>query len=376
MPPITKPGPGLPKAGAHFRNGHSLTIAADGAIKVSAGDTISKYALILFGNSMIGWEEFGRMHGGVLRPLANPNQIITGETLYHIPTRSKTKAGAGTAVNSSLGKFGKHKDAMRKRLLEGVPAAQQKLVEEEFFKFLEDTKTDWSNALFIADRVEDAIKIVNYYKAMKALKLPLSDIKGIVPIITKVKEGDKFIQAVIKPGGSLGKVLETVGKAGQGLGFVMLAMQVYVHIGREDYYAAAAEVYSTGLGLAIPWAGLIDGVAGFVTALNGSPKDPKKDQRFWKYLKVLNIIGLGAAGIDAIGTMIHVLVAKDYDSQRMDRLIERLRSSPAQIFLEMGENLDKALRYFETMPKEEFDQVMTASNFYNWIKYELTGKLP
>ena len=87
-------------------------------------------------------------------------------------------------------------------------------------------------------------------------------------------------------------------------------------------------------------------------------------------------IGLGAAGIDAVGTMIQELVSEDYDPKRMERLIERLRASPAQIFLEMGEDLDKALTYFEKMPQAEFEKVMTVSNFYNWIKYELTGKLP
>ena len=33
---------------------------------------------------------------------------------------------------------------------------------------------------------------------------PLSEIKGVVPIITKVKEGDKFIRAVLEPGEKLG----------------------------------------------------------------------------------------------------------------------------------------------------------------------------
>jgi len=92
---MTKPGPGLPKAGKQIRNGQSLTIGLDGAFKVSAGDTMSKYALILFGNATTGWNEFGRMQGGALRPLADPNKIMAGETLYHIPTHSGPKQAGG-----------------------------------------------------------------------------------------------------------------------------------------------------------------------------------------------------------------------------------------------------------------------------------------
>jgi hypothetical protein len=200
--------------------------------------------------------------------------------------------------------------------------------------------------------------------------------KGIVPIIVKVNEGDKFIQAIVKPGGKLGVVIKTVQTTGMVVAFVALAVQVYVHLRRQDYYAAAAEFYKTGMGLAIGWAGLVDGVEGFGSAIAGPAKDPMKDKRFWKYLKALNILGLGAAGIDAVGTMIHVIITKDMDPNRMDRLIERLRASPAQIFLEMGEDLNRALTYFEQMPDAEFREVMSVGNFYNWVKYELTGKLP
>jgi len=102
----------MPKAGTHVRNGQSLTIASDGAFKVSAGDTISKYPLILFGSAMTGWNEFGRMQGGVVLPLADPNKIMAGETLYHIPTRGgqKQPGGAGKQLAvTALDGVGIHK---------------------------------------------------------------------------------------------------------------------------------------------------------------------------------------------------------------------------------------------------------------------------
>ncbi len=308
----------------------------------------------------------------------NPNLIFPGDRI-NIPTA--TPAAKVQPSNVRLGKFAKYQEDMRKELHKNrvVQQNQQKLFGEEFFEFLEETRTDWDNAVFIADRLDDAVKIVNYYKHLKALGLPISDIKGIVPIITQVKElkaGEKFFEAVMKPGGKLGIVLKTAASAGRVVELVGLGLQVFVHLQRQDYYAAAAEIYRTLMGRAIGWAALIDGTESFVSALAGPAKNPKKDERFWKYLKALNPLGLGAAGIDAVGTMLHEMISRDKDPRRMDRLVERLRTSPAQIFLEMGENLDKALTYFEQMPEAEFREVMNIGNFYNWIKYELTGKLP
>jgi hypothetical protein len=337
---------------------------------VKPGDTLSGIARRY---GVKSWQElyYHPSNASFRSKRPNPDLIFPGDQV-NIPTAGPV--ANGPPVNTRLGKFAKYEEAMRAELRKGQ-AARQQMVEEEFLKFLEETKTDWGNAFFIADRVEDAVKIVNYYKAMKALQLPLSEIKGVVPIITKVTEGDKFIQAITKPGGKLGVVLGTVGKAGKVVEVVALLVQVGVHFKRKDYYAVAAEVYKFGMGKGVPWAGLVDAVEGFVSAVFPA-KDPKKDERFWKYLKALNLVGLGGAGIDAVGTMIHVIVTKDMDPKRMDRLVERLRGSPAQVFLEMGEKLDKALTYFEQMPEAEFREAMSASNFYNWIKYELTGKLP
>ena len=44
----------------------------------------------------MGWEEFGRLQGGTVKPLADPNAIQAGETVYHIPTwaaRGKQPSG-------------------------------------------------------------------------------------------------------------------------------------------------------------------------------------------------------------------------------------------------------------------------------------------
>lgn len=91
--------PGAPvRPGEYSGGGYRVRIGADGAIVVSVGDSISKYATCLYGDARAGWSDFGRVKAGRAEPLANPNLIRAGETLVHIPTFQNNGAGSGTAA--------------------------------------------------------------------------------------------------------------------------------------------------------------------------------------------------------------------------------------------------------------------------------------
>jgi hypothetical protein len=83
----TRPGKGRPfTPGTYSHGGRTLLLAADGGIKVKQGDTVSGYSGCLYRDVLMGWEEYGRPCGGSVKPLADPNLITTGETVFHIPT--------------------------------------------------------------------------------------------------------------------------------------------------------------------------------------------------------------------------------------------------------------------------------------------------
>jgi hypothetical protein len=83
----SRPGIGQPfPPGPYSYLGRTLLLAADGGIKVKQGDTVSGYSGCLYRDVLMGWEEYGRPNGGTVKPLADPNLIISGETVYHIPT--------------------------------------------------------------------------------------------------------------------------------------------------------------------------------------------------------------------------------------------------------------------------------------------------
>src|SRR5262245_32894211 len=94
---VPRPGQGKPFApGPYSYGGRSLVLAADGGIKVRPGDTISGYSGCLYRDVLVGWEEYGRDSGGTVTRLDDPNRIVVGQTVYHIPTWAARKAPAPT----------------------------------------------------------------------------------------------------------------------------------------------------------------------------------------------------------------------------------------------------------------------------------------
>lgn len=70
---------------AQGRARYQVDVANDGAIGVQRNDILTAYSMAIHG---VPWEiyEYARMRGGRLSHVEDPNRIVAGETLYHIPT--------------------------------------------------------------------------------------------------------------------------------------------------------------------------------------------------------------------------------------------------------------------------------------------------
>jgi hypothetical protein len=77
-----------------------VEIAADGALRVKNGDWLSKYSAAIHDDYSHVHEFARKSQTGQLVPIANPNLIYPGETLYHLPTA--TAQGQMKATFSEL----------------------------------------------------------------------------------------------------------------------------------------------------------------------------------------------------------------------------------------------------------------------------------
>jgi hypothetical protein len=279
----------------------------------------------------------------------NPNLIFPGDQV-NIPTKGATgpaphpQAVAAAAAAAPFdyhryGIFAKNVPAMRAELNKDAAVEMQKMKDEEFLKFLEETKTDWDKKSWISDRLADSIKVVRFYKGLKAIGVPMSEMKAIIPVLANDSKGDKLVLAILEAEGPLTSVLKGLSKAGKLAAILFMIGQIYGYCEQSEYGAAASEFYKTGIGMGVPIGALIDATEGIVTKMLGTGVDHKNLRILWKVLRGFNPVAMGGAAVDIFGTLVQMMVSKKADDQRLDRLIGRLKNSPAQVWLELGEKI-------------------------------------
>jgi hypothetical protein len=107
-----------------------------------------------------------------------------------------------------------------------------------------------------------------------------------------------------------------------------------------DYLYGTAEMYKQFMGKAIPWAGAVEALQSIVEGV--LPASAKNSEVF-KVMRACDPVGLGAVGVDAVGTLaiglVEMVVSGQMDPMRLNRLVDRMKSGPTAFFAQLGENL-------------------------------------
>ncbi len=112
------------------------------------------------------------------------------------------------------------------------------------------------------------------------------------------------------------------------------------HLNQRRYGPAVAEVYGLVIQIGVPWAGFIDGVQSVAYAYAPGLRGPNADY-FFRFMNAVNPIGAGKTGVDSMITVIQTLgngiFAGRWQTNELDALVERMRGTPMNIFVEFGE---------------------------------------
>ena len=100
----------------------------------------------------------------------------------------------------------------------------------------------------------------------------------------------------------------------------------------------------------------------------------KKNNTFFKVIRAIDPVGLGAAAVDSAGTLIQSAVDMVSKGKmdagvmmpRLNRLVGRLKQGPTRIFAEMGENLGDALYEISKMTSDDWSTVAS----YSWSQFK------
>ena len=228
----------------------------------------------------------------------------------------------------------------------------------EFGAFLTDLEAStipgWKIFLGSIGRVEDARQIASFWVELNQLLRGVEDQRKLVLIgIAKLDKNDLAIfEALAKPTGKLGKAVAFAGSAATVAGYFVTAIECVQHARRGDYGAVAGEIYKFGMGKAVPWAAILEGIGSLLDGV--VPEQTRKTSVAFKVMRAIDPVGLGAVAVDSVCTIVkggvEMVIKKNPNESALDTmtrnlapLAARMKTGPTSVFAELGENSGDAL---------------------------------
>lgn len=228
----------------------------------------------------------------------------------------------------------------------------------EFGAFLNDLEAStipgWKIFLGSIGRVEDARQIASFWVELNHLLRGVEDQRKLVLAgIAKLDKNDLAIfEALAKPTGKLGKALAFAGSAASVAGYFITAIECVQHSRRGDYGAVAGEIYKFGMGKAVPWAAILEGIGSLLDGV--VPEQTRKTSVAFKIMRAIDPVGLGAVAVDSVCTIVkggvEMVIKKNPNESALDTLTRnlaplaaRMKQGPTSVFAELGENSGDAL---------------------------------
>jgi hypothetical protein len=232
----------------------------------------------------------------------------------------------------------------------------------DFLETVEQVSSDWDKVLFSITTGDAVRTAARFWVHLRKWGLTKSQINQLVRFMA-TGEGkwagdwvERFVKYLGKSEGGLEKVVGKAAKAVDVVSYLTALIRVVVAWDKGDYHMVAVEGYKVYAGK-IGWAAFVNGMQEFVSCI--LPDSAKSG--FWKYLRVVDIVGLGGVAIDSYGVLVTCIWKREVDMARVTRLVERMNDSPAQIFAELGNNLGDAIYDISLMYKDTFDKATSSA---------------
>lgn len=138
--------------------------------------------------------------------------------------------------------------------------------------------------------------------------------------------------------GSSGLVskLAALGRGATVLGVLSTSLECIDCFKKRQYGKGASEVYKLVMGIAVPWAGLVDTLQSLIALLDPALAAHKDTRQFFALIRHANPLAAGAVYIDTYVTVIEGIVKLDLNQARFEALEERIKESPLAVYRLMG----------------------------------------
>lgn len=203
-------------------------------------------------------------------------------------------------------------------------------------------------------------QLILAYGKMEGLGMSSSQIKRAFRAILGLAEADASAgRQVVEKIGSAGErfqsVMKNLGRIGNFVGCFLAALKIRTFWEKGQYGAAFGEIYKTYVGIAVPWAGLIDAVQSLLGFLLPESMSDSADQ-FFEVLRAINPADLGAVAVDSFVTicvaLFEAIVYGKSSYGRVRSLVKRMNDSAAAVFVDAGEELGVTLHLLGQNPEK------------------------
>lgn len=251
----------------------------------------------------------------------------------------------------------------------------------EFGKFLDDLEANtipgWKNFLGSIGRAEDARALASFWIELNHMLRGVEDQRKIVLAgIAKLDKNDlEIFEALAKPTGKIGKAISFAGSVATIAGYLVTIMECVQHARRGEPGPIALELYKFGMGKAVPWAAMIEGVGSLLDGV--VPEQTRKNSQLFKIIRAVDPIGMGGVAVDSFVSIVmggvdmaaRGRVDIDILTNRLTPLVARMKQGPASVFVELGENSGDAL-YELTQTDIDVNAMLryTFMELTDWIK--------
>lgn len=198
----------------------------------------------------------------------------------------------------------------------------------------------------------EAGKIVEFLRGLKVIYDAQGSVGKSIELLQKASAscGNATMMRGIAAFGKsakLARAFKGLGNAAAVLGLVFAAVEAENHLRQGRYGAAAKEIYKAGMGIAVPWAAIIDAVQTAMENLFPEFCKTRHGAFFFEVLRASNLLDHGGNAVDTIVTTIETVVISvqkgQLDTRKMEELVKRMEQSSGKVLVNIGNDLGDAI---------------------------------
>jgi len=287
------------------------------------------------------------------------------------PSPSSPEAGPARPLPPAVQKY--------QRELETVVQQANAAWWDGFLQSCSDTTTGWGLLFNGVTTLQEAQRLGRLYVQVRRWGLPVGTFVEWVRALNNPKTVEAAKEALellanLPAASRMSAAFKAAAAVGKFVSLAKFLVEYMVYWRQGDYHMAFVEIYKTVLTDRFPAAALVDALESLFSSAAAGRGDPKKNGLFFQFLRSFNIVGIGAVAVDSVGVLIGAAVEGSMDLARFRRLMERMRASPAQLFVGMGQDLAEAVAKMADMNDSSFREMISLSSLREMVAYAMSDE--